>query len=281
MAIVKEAYSSTRVNLIYQLLKNEAENGTPKEYDVRVDDLKVVSRTTDPERFHGHEEFVLPETKSITINIYDGTSNRCTRYHLVLKEEEPTKQELSGIEKTINAKMLQERKNWEYDQLKKEYDELEEKLDDAEEYAEQLRQEVQHLKDEKNKTSNRVTDTIINLAGVYLARNPNALNGIPLLGGLLGSGNSTPDETEVTVESHTEASCEEQREPFVKKFTGSIKQEDIEGLQLALIPFFKEDNLEQVENIISHLYKCNSYIPHVLDGLEKAVKQTDSHKQAA
>ena len=138
MAIIKEVYSSTRVNLIYQLLRNEADNGTPKEYDVRVDELKVVSRTSDPERFHGHEEFVLPETRSVIINIYDGTSNRCNRYNLLLREEDPSQQELSGIEKSINTKMLQERKKWEFDKLKEDYDDLKEQLGEAEEYAEQL-----------------------------------------------------------------------------------------------------------------------------------------------
>ena len=113
MALAKEVYSANRVNLIYQLLKNEADNGTPKEYDVKVDELKVVSRTNDPERFYSHEEFVLPETRNITINIYDSKSHRCTRYILLLREEEPSKQELSGIEKSINTKMLQERKKWE------------------------------------------------------------------------------------------------------------------------------------------------------------------------
>ena len=282
MAIVKEVYSPTRVNLIYQLLRNEAESGSPKEYDIRVDELKVVSRTSDPERFHGHEEFVLPETKSIIINIYDGTSNRCTRYNLLLREEEPTKQELSGIEKSINAKMIQERRKWEYDQLKKEKEELEEQLEEAEEFAEQLKMEVQHLKDEKQKSSNKLTDTIINLAGIYLNKNPNALSGVPLIGGLLGSGDksSESDDCEVTV-SEGEAVFSKQSQPKVKTYTGEIKQDDIEGLELALIPFFKEEHLEDIGEIIEYLHKNNNYIPHVLGGLQKALKQNEQTKQAA
>ena len=145
MALAKEMYSANRVNLIYQLLKNEADNGTPKEYDVKVDELKVVSRTNDPERFYSHEEFVLPETRNITINIYDSKSHRCTRYILLLREEEPSKQELSGIEKSINTKMLQERKKWEYDQLKKEYDDLKEQLDESEEYADALKTKIDQV----------------------------------------------------------------------------------------------------------------------------------------
>ena len=111
MAIVKEKYSGARINLLYQLLQSDYEDGRPREYDISVDDLKVVRRTTDPEKFFSHEDFIAEETKYLTITLYEGTSKRNTRYVYYLKEgAEEEKATLSGIEQTMNDKMQQQSK---------------------------------------------------------------------------------------------------------------------------------------------------------------------------
>jgi hypothetical protein len=284
MAIIKEVYSSTRVNLIYQLLRNEADNGTPKEYDVRVDELKVVSRTSDPERFHGHEDFVLPETKSIVINIYDGTSNRCNRYNLLLREEEPSQQELSGIEKSINTKMLQERKKWEFDKLKEDYDDLKQQLGEAEEYAEQLKDKIGQLVEEKSTKSNKITDTIIGLAGVFLASKPNALSGIPLIGNLLGGNNVVvppPEEQGEATFQEGECTATFQKKATPKAFTGDITEDDEQSLNHALSPFFKPEYIERVMQIIQYLFMHNSFVDQTITVMEHAINQGDQTKKAA
>lgn len=271
MAIVKETYSAIRINLIFQLLKNEAENGQPKEYDVRVDELKVVSRTPDPERFFDHEEFILPDTQSVTINIYDGASNRCTRYNLMLKEE-PNKDGLAGIEQAVTTQIAEERSRWEYEQLKKDYEKKVQELEEAEEYHKQLESEIIQLKEDKNKSSNKITETLVGLAGVYLSQHPKALSGIPLIGGLfnnneMGQTPTTEDEEPV------EAVFEKQDDRSKRQFTGQVNDEDIEALELALIPFFKEEYLEYVGEIIEHLHKNERYISYVHRGLLDAEKQ--------
>lgn len=283
MAIIKEVYSSTRVNLIYQLLRNEADNGTPKEYDVRVDELKVVSRTSDPERFHGHEEFVLPETRSIIINIYDGTSNRCNRYNLLLREEDPSQQELSGIEKSINTKMLQERKKWEFDKLKEDYDDLKEQLGEAEEYAEQLKGKIEQLEAEKSTKSNKITETIVGLAGMFLASKPNALSGIPLIGDLLGGNKTIPLPVEETSGARVqEGDCTATFQKIVtpKEFTGDITEEDEQNLKDALSPFFKPEYIDRVVQIIQYLFMHNAFVDQTITVMEHAIKQGEQTKKA-
>ncbi len=277
MAIVKEAYSANRINLIYQLLKNEADNKQPKDYDVRIDELKVVSRNADPERFFDHEDFILPDTRSVTINIYDGASNRCTRYNLLLREE--PKDGLAGIEQTINTQIAQERSKWEYDRLKLDYEEKVQELAEAEEYHRQLEEQISLMREEKNKSSNKLTETIVGLAGVYLSQNPKALSGIPLIGGLFNGNNSvgetpTPEE-EVTIEPAFEKQQNIPRRPF----TGEVNEEEIEALELALIPFFKEEHLEYVGEIIELLHKKDKYIAYVYHGLQDAEHQKQPSNQ--
>lgn len=278
MAIVKEAYSANRINLIYQLLKNEAENKQPKDYDVRIDELKVVSRTADPERFFDHEDFILADTRSVTINIYDGMSNRCTRYNLILKEE-PSKDGLAGIEQAVTTQIAQERSKWEYDRLKKDYEDKVQQLEEAEQYHRDLEEEIARMREEKNKSSNKLTETIVGLAGVYLSQNPNALSGIPLIGGLFnGSSNNVPSEEEATME----AVFEKQEDKPRREFNGQVSDQEIEALELALIPFFKEEHLDYIGEIIEHLHKNEKYISYVYRGLQDAEQQkTNQPKQAA
>src|ERR1700741_4609340 len=108
MAFIKEAYSESRVDMIYELLKRESDCSSPKDYEITIDGLKVVSRNNDPERFYDFEQFVLPESKIITINVHE-RSHRSLKYILLLSEEEPTPDGLSGLERSISARMQQEK----------------------------------------------------------------------------------------------------------------------------------------------------------------------------
>lgn len=196
MSIVKEKYSSNRINLLHQMLLNDKEQGNPRDYDIKVDELKVVQRTNDPERFFVHEEFVQPETACIAINIYDGNSRRCTKYQLYFGEIQfnTGAPSLSGIESTIKEKISNERTQWEYAQMKKEKDALEQKLDEAEEYAEELQeklstlhQEYDTLKSKRVGLAEMNTGKLLGFATDYLVKNnPSITRKIPLLSGLSG-----------------------------------------------------------------------------------------------
>lgn len=188
MAIVKEKYAGQKINLLYQLLQSDYEDGRPREYDISVDDLKVVRRTTDPEKFFAHEDFVSGETKYITITLYEGTSKRNTRHVYFLKEGvEEEKATLSGIEQTVNEKLLAQRRQWDFEQLQKENEELKEQVDDQDEYIEKLQQMLEEEKQRKLTIQDRWGETLsVALEGI-VRRNPQFLGGIPIIGqGLAG-----------------------------------------------------------------------------------------------
>lgn len=184
--MIKEKYSEGRINMICQLLQNESKNGTPKDYDVRIDELKIISRTSDPELFMTHEEFLRPESKSICIHLYDGNSKRCVKYMLLLQEEQTDqkrmdkehKEVLAGIENTITEKISKEKMQWQFDLLEKENEELKSKIAHSENVIDDLQAQV-------DSRASKFTETIVSLAGTYLQNNPNALSGVPIIGGLL------------------------------------------------------------------------------------------------
>ena len=180
MAIVKEKYAGIKINLLYQLLQSDYEDGRPREYDISVDDLKVVRRTTDPEKFFTHEDFVSGETKYITITLYEGTSKRNTRHVYYLKEgAEEEKATLSGIEQTVNEKLLAQRRQWDFEQLQKENEELKEQVDDQDEYIEKLQQMLEEEKQRKVTIQDKWGETLsVALEGI-VRRNPQLLSNPP------------------------------------------------------------------------------------------------------
>lgn len=275
MAIIKEAYSTTRVNLIYQLLKNEADAGRPKDYDIRVDDLKVVSRNNNPEQFHTHEEFVIPESKTITISVYEGVSNRCTRYQLRLGEEEPSSQELSGIANTITLRMKQEKSKWEFGQLQKDYADCQQKLRECEEYAEELSQKVTLLEMEQSKNTGQLTNALIGLAGNFISNNPNALSGIPIIGSLFG-GNDKPKELNGPKE---ECLCSH----AAKTYTGELTVGDDLLMKKALVPYFSDEYRDKVMKALLYFFHNNHLVDQTVNGIEVLLhkNKAQDQKQAA
>lgn len=271
MSIVKEKYSPNRVNLIHQILVSEADVGKPKEYDIRIDELKVVSRTADPERFFTHEDFVQADTRSITVCLYDGASRRCTRYVLLLREEDTKhKSALAGIENTITEKLAQEKSRWQYEQVLKENEALKAQLEEAEEYGDELEQRIQQMEAEKNTSTNRITETLVGLAGAYISKNPDALNGIPLLGALAGSGTAA-SATQTTSQTHGE----EYGASFSKvERRGAERQDGVpqgpptienrEELRRALLPFFTDEQIPKVEGVMAHFVASPNTIDEVL-----------------
>ena len=149
MAIVKEKYTAQKINLLFQLLQSDHEDGRPREYDICVDDLKVVRRTTDPEKFFAHEDFINEETNYITITLYEGTSKRNTRYVYSMKDKEEEKSGLSGIEQTVNDKINAQRKEWDFEQLQKENEDLKGELEEQNEYIEKLETMLEGEKSKK------------------------------------------------------------------------------------------------------------------------------------
>lgn len=216
--MVKQKYNPTRIQLLYQMLTGCLQQGQPKEYDIRVDDLKVVQRTSDPEQFFCHEDFILPDTQEITISLYEGASNRNVRYVFLLNEDaaqSKSQATLDGFEKMMEDRLEKQQQQWNTELLKKENLDLRSKLKEAEEYSEILHGEIDELKDRK---PDYVKNIGAILSGVveFIAGNPAMMKNIPggkALSGLLGANSAAPappnQEGEATFKRKGESPSEE------------------------------------------------------------------------
>lgn len=208
MAIVKEKYTAQKINLLFQLLQSDHEDGRPREYDICVDDLKVVRRTTDPEKFFAHEDFINEGTSYITITLYEGTSKRNTRYVYNMKDGEDEKTTLSGIDQTLNDKINAQRKQWDFEQLQKENEDLKGELEEQNEYIEKLETMLEEEKTKKGSIKDNWSEVFSLAIEGMVRRNTHLLNGIPLIGqglaGVVENDNKRLEDKIENAESKTE-----------------------------------------------------------------------------
>jgi hypothetical protein len=129
MATTNSAYSQARIDQIQRLLERLQTAGDAKEYDILVDNIPVVPRTHNLELFNSYEEEIQPDTRNVTIRIYQGSSHNCDRYMFNLNGGganglgglSGTEGGLEGlIEKEVNRKKLE----WDHDLLGKDFEEL-------------------------------------------------------------------------------------------------------------------------------------------------------------
>jgi hypothetical protein len=131
MEQIIERYSQEKAENVRQFLESKVgkknKEGDPLEryYEIFVDNMKVVERTSDPEEFNDYLSFLRENTKEVRIIIYTAspTAPKVTSRHVFkMQAEEPKKEPgLSGadIESRISDRIAAERQKWEMDQLKR------------------------------------------------------------------------------------------------------------------------------------------------------------------
>jgi len=256
-------YNSDRMSMLKQLLINNAESGKPTDYEIRVDDMKVVPRTNDVDQFDNHEEFVNEETRKVIVLIYDGTSRRNTRHTFLLKEEKKPQQQntLSGIEvqKMVSEQLTRHKKEWERELLEKENTDLKKKLEEADEFIEKQGAAIEKLKSGR-KLEDFQWGELLGIAGEsLLRRNTHLIAKVPGMKGLAGIIDKDNVEAEKQIEipkPETEASFKMKEEkPDPEKKEPEMNKEDKDRLHFLrqLQERFSEDELRQVLTLLNTL----------------------------
>ena len=187
MPFINEKYSEQKIDNLYNYLQNSKEQGEAEDYEIFVDAFKVVKRTNDLARFESYSNFIQPETKAITIVIYDGTSPRNTKHIFTIKEDNTNG--LSGVDVDIRIeeKLRSEKEKWETELLKKENEKLKTELSEAEAYIEELEETAEKAKDKKFRMGDvNVGEFASVILEGFVRRNPQMLAKLPGGGALAG-----------------------------------------------------------------------------------------------
>ena len=276
MPYIEETYSQQKIDNLFQYLQSSKEQGEAEDYEIFVDSFKVVKRTNDVSRFESYANYIQPQTKTLTILIYDGTSPRNTKHVFKLKEDE--KQTLSGldIDNRITEKLQTEKEKWETELLKKEHETLKADLEQAHNYIDELEEKLELTKDKKFRMGdiNVGEFASVVLEGI-VRRNPQMLAKLP--GGEALAGvfiedneekqkllNAAPEaEPKVSFkmkgEENTENALSEEDKAslgFIKQLNEVFNREQMTNVMLILDVLAKTpDDIEKTIQFLSDLHK--------------------------
>lgn len=296
--ITQEKYDLVKIERLKHFLESAYEKGKPKFYEVFVDNLKAVDKTSDPEVFDEYLVYMGEDTRMVKILIYTSTEN-CPRNDKFIftvtspekERDERRKQELSGIEieEKIHSVVQQEREKMNTELLKKEIAQLKEELEESDTYIEQLEKKLEETRNTKVTAKENLGEVFSLALENMIRRNTHLLGGIPLVGqGLAGVVEQDNKRLEEAV-SNSPRAIEERQVTFKKMYDSekptsgnTISKEDHETLDYfnSLRQAFTETELLQVLEIISTLSYTKECIPAVLDLLKEEGEETENLQEA-
>ena len=266
MSIIREKYTEQRINQLHKLLLNDNERQKPRDYDIKVDDLKVVQRTNDVDSFFKHEEFIDDTTKSVTINLYDGCSRRCTRYQLYFGETlQQNAVTLAGIENAVQEKLDARQKQLDYENLIKSKTDLEQQLSEAEDYIEQLENNLNSEKEKKLNIKDNIGDFAAKALEGLLRNNVHWFTNVPALNGI---GDAIKQDNQA-LQSQTNNITTKDEEPTVT-FT---KKKDV--VEQEILATETEKQIFEYIKIIQQKFSTEE-VEKVLDILETLAEEKEN-----
>ncbi|HTA62527.1 MAG TPA: hypothetical protein VK835_08725 [Bacteroidia bacterium] len=269
MPYIEEAYSPDKMENLLQYLQCSKEQGEPEDFEIWVDAFKVVKRTNDTDRFENYTNYMRPETKSVSILIYDGTSPRNTKHTFILKDD---KQALSGLEinNRIDDRLKTEKEKWESELLKRDYEKLKIDYEESEKYVDELEEKLLLAIGNKPRINEMgVVEVASVLLEGFVRRNPRMLAKLPggeaLAGAFIEDNeektkllNAAPEpdakvsfkmegeETKETLSEEDKTSLE-----FIKQLNATFNREQMTQVFLILDVFAKRP--EAIDKTVQYL----------------------------
>jgi hypothetical protein len=276
--IGKQKYTQEEVDKLYDYLKTYHEKGMPIDYEILIDGFKAVRRTNDPEMFYMFENFVNSDSRAIEVLFYTGSSNNNDKHIFTFGEEPKEQQGLSGIEidNRIKEGIEQEKRNWEFDSLKKENKELKETILELEDEIDQLEEEKATLTQGQSPLKGLLGELGSSFVEGFIRRNPKIIAKLPggeALSGLIEEDNREKEQAQAPPAGDTEVSfTPKQSTPVSETNTESqFTEEDRQAITFVtqLKDAFNKEEFEQLMEIIQimaankeSIKEVNEYLKH-------------------
>lgn len=267
MAIQQKKYTDDNISHLQEYLRLYAEQGHPVDYEILVDGMRVVLRTDKPDMFSLHENFIGPQTGSVQVNLYKGSSRNCDKHIFYLKESAAQENGLDGlgdVESRVNKAIAEEKAKLEKERLLKENEELKKEVSELETEVEKLEGQVEQLQLSQSPLNGLLGEVGSSLVESFIKRNPKILASLPggeSLAGLIENekqalpASSAEDETDVSFSAQPEGGelNEEDRQGlvFVKQLKSHFKPEEFEQV-LEILTAFAEDK-KQIQTVLQFL----------------------------
>ncbi len=203
-----QPYSDIQVEQLIQLLERHEADGNARPYDILLNDLPLIPKTTNLDNIRSYEGFLNDKTKSLIFRIfYSNTDNRnYDRYTFTFEANKPVGlngfgglngiDSVDGLSGLIAKEVEKSKKEWDYEKLKKDYDELNGLYEEQEEEITELKQKLaEHESNSVTKNALSNLGTILESIGPDIVRK---LTGMPMPSDPMNLG-TLPSDNSVTV----------------------------------------------------------------------------------
>jgi len=265
MAILpQEKYSEDKIEKLHGFLQKNFERGEPIQYEILVDRLKVVKRTSNPDQFRDFQDFVDGNTKNIEVIFYQGSSMHYDKWMFTFVEEKK-EQGLSGIEvdSKIQEGISREKERWEMKELKDKNKDLEKEVAELESEVEKLEKVIEEAKASESPLKGFLGEIGSTMVESFIRRNPQMLASIPggqALAGFIEADNkriqqqgSDQPEMEVSFRASEKDNNSEAQEAlgFINYLKGKLNKEQFEKV-MDIIKMLTE-SCEKIDSVFNQL----------------------------
>lgn len=128
-------YNNTTIQHVFDQLRNFKNQGTTKDYEIRIDNLTVVQRTKNLGNFHLFKKSLTEFSEAISFLLYKGNSRKCDKYILTRKSNQRSISTLATeeyIEQEINKRIKEDKREVDLARLKEENRQLKKQLQKSE-----------------------------------------------------------------------------------------------------------------------------------------------------
>lgn len=287
MAITSETYDQLKIDKLKLYLQTQADRNAARYYEIYVDNLKAVHKTSDIQEFDSYEDYMTEDTDRIRILVYSTNpqSPRNDQYVYRMKKQEEQKtivqqQGLSGIEieNRMEEKLQTHRERWEHEALVKELEQTKQQLKESEEYAEKLVAELAVYRSKKMHWGNvNLGEFASVVVEGIVRRNPQMVAKLPggeALAGIIEDDNrerasTTPtQETEVSFKKKSDTPELSEEEKGYLNFMRGIAEsfDDEEIIILTQVITKLEEDTTQLKPVAELL---NINVTEVLQNISK------------
>jgi regulator of replication initiation timing len=185
----REPFDDQKVEAIRVQLTNLAAAGNPSDFQIILDDMEIVPRTSNVEQFTSFYDLLGPKTESLVINVFSGSTRHKRTYSYYFNEGKQSNG-LNGVDtqKIIDEKVQLHALQFENKMLNEHVKDLKAELVALEQENEQLKADNQEMREDLNKATgeNGMASTVIggmkDLFQTYMGppkQNAPALSGPP------------------------------------------------------------------------------------------------------
>src|SRR4051812_47839537 len=92
-----ENYDADKLERIYKVIDIASKTESKKDYEILLDDLQIVPRTSDPEKFDSFNEHITQKSECLTLYLYFGASQHADTYFFYFKGVPASKLKSHGL----------------------------------------------------------------------------------------------------------------------------------------------------------------------------------------